>query len=96
MAGILKIGGATEPTGAREDLSDLIRTADVAETPFFAMAKKSAGPKNVLFQFQPKSYQNYRCEFLETPPSPPNPLISEQNGGRIAMLIQAGCADEKQ
>ena len=39
MAGTLKIGGATEPTGAREDLSNLIRTADVAETPFFAMAK---------------------------------------------------------
>ena len=56
MAGTLKIGGATEPTGAREDLSNLIRTADVAETPFFAMAKKSAGPKNVLFQWQMDKY----------------------------------------
>jgi len=56
MAGTLKIGGATEPTGAREDLSNLIRTADVAETPFFAMAKKTAGPKNVLFQWQMDKY----------------------------------------
>lgn len=56
MAGTLKIGGATEPTGAREDLSNLIRTADVAETPFFAMAKKTTGPKNVLFQWQMDKY----------------------------------------
>jgi hypothetical protein len=56
MAGTLKIGGATEPVGAREDLSNLIRTADVAETPFFAMAKKTAGPKNVLFQWQMDKY----------------------------------------
>jgi len=59
-AGILKIGGATAPTGAREDLSNLIRTADVAETPFFAMAKKSAGPKNVLFQWQMDKYNAAR------------------------------------
>lgn len=59
-AGILKVGGATSPTGAREDLSNLIRTADVAETPFFAMAKKSAGPKNVLFQWQMDKYNAVR------------------------------------
>jgi len=56
MAGILKVGAQPSPTGAREDLSNLIRTADVAETPFFAMAKKSSGPKNVLFQWQMDKY----------------------------------------
>lgn len=54
--GILKIDGTTKPNGAREDLSNLIRTADVAETPFFAMVKKTAGPKNVLFQWQMDKY----------------------------------------
>ena len=44
--------------GKREDLSDLIATADRKNTPFYNSARKGAIPKNVVFQWQMDRYND--------------------------------------
>lgn len=44
--------------GKREDLSDLIATADRKNTPFYNSARKGAVPQNVVFQWQMDKYND--------------------------------------
>ena len=48
----------SDQVGKREDLSDLIATADRKNTPFFNQCPKSAIPKNVVFQWQMDKYND--------------------------------------
>ena len=52
--------------GKREDLSDLIATADRKNTPFYNSARKGAIPKNVVFQWQMDKYNDPVADTSET------------------------------
>jgi len=60
--------------GKREDLSDLIATADRKNTPFYNGAKKGAVPKNVVFQWQMDKYNSVTADTSETGASSGNDL----------------------
>ena len=60
--------------GKREDLSDLIATADRKNTPFYNGAKKGAVPKNVVFQWQMDKYNSTTADTSETANSSGNDL----------------------
>lgn len=60
--------------GKREDLSDLIATADRKNTPFYNGAKKGAVPKNVVFQWQMDKYNGTVADTSETSNSSGNDL----------------------
>ena len=47
-----------DQVGKREDLSDLIATADRKNTPFYNQVPKGAIPKNVVFQWQMDKYND--------------------------------------
>ena len=48
----------SDQVGKREDLSDLISTADRKNTPFYNQVPKGAIPKNVVFQWQMDKYND--------------------------------------
>jgi len=48
----------SDQVGKREDLSDLIATADRKNTPFYNQVPKGAIPKNVVFQWQMDKYND--------------------------------------
>ena len=52
--------------GKREDLSDLIATADRKNTPFYNTVRKGAIPKNVVFQWQMDKYNDPVADTSET------------------------------
>jgi hypothetical protein len=52
--------------GKREDLSDLIATADRKNTPFYNTVRKGAIPKNVVFQWQMDKYTDPLADTSET------------------------------
>jgi hypothetical protein len=52
--------------GKREDLSDLIATADRKNTPFYNTVRKGAIPKNVVFQWQMDKYNDPVADASET------------------------------
>ena len=52
--------------GKREDLSDLIATADRKNTPFYNSVRKGAIPKNVVFQWQMDKYNDPVADTSET------------------------------
>jgi hypothetical protein len=52
--------------GKREDLSDLIATADRKNTPFYNTVRKGAIPKNVVFQWQMDKYSEPTADTSKT------------------------------
>ena len=80
--------------GKREDLSDLIATADRKNTPFYNGAKKGAVPKNVVFQWQMDRYNSPVADTSETSNSSGNDLagVSSTVDGDDASLTD-GFAD---
>jgi hypothetical protein len=52
--------------GKREDLSDLIATADRKNTPFYNSVRKGAIPKNVVFQWQMDKYNDPTADTSKT------------------------------
>jgi hypothetical protein len=52
--------------GKREDLSDLIATADRKNTPFYNTVRKGAIPKNVVFQWQMDKYNDPAADTSKT------------------------------
>ena len=61
-------------TGKREDLSDLIATADRKNTPFYNGVRKGAVPKNVVFQWQMDKYNDPVADTSETAAASGNDL----------------------
>ena len=68
--------------GKREDLSDLIATADRKNTPFYNGAKKGAVPKNVVFQWQMDKYNSTTADTSETANSSGNDLQGTSSNTR--------------
>jgi len=80
--------------GKREDLSDLIATADRKNTPFYNSARKGAIPKNVVFQWQMDKYNDPVADTSETSSGSGNDLtgVSSTIDGTDA-LLDGGFAD---
>jgi len=73
----------SDQVGKREDLSDLIATADRKNTPFFNQCPKSAIPKNVVFQWQMDKYND---------PDADTSKVSD-SGGAAALLGTSSVID---